>query len=103
MPITLCVKRVSPASGPRASGGRSLRQFDLQTRLFRYPCSFLVYSPAFDALPLEMKNYLGRRLGEILSGQDRGATYATLTAGERQAVEDILRETKPELAVMFGN
>jgi len=84
--------------GPRVSKGRSLRQFDLQTRLFRHPCSFLIYSAAFDALPLEMKTYLWRRLEQILTGQDRSAAYASLTAQDRQAVFEILRETKPEFA-----
>ncbi|MEY2427909.1 MAG: hypothetical protein QOJ40_794 [Verrucomicrobiota bacterium] len=84
--------------GPRASRGRSLQQLDLQTRLCRYPCSFLIYSSAFDALPKEMKAYLWRRLEQILTGQDQSATYATLTAGDRQDVLDILRETKPEFA-----
>ncbi|MGC4080606.1 MAG: hypothetical protein QM736_00435 [Vicinamibacterales bacterium] len=39
------------ARGPRDRKGRSLRDFDLQTRLFRYPLSYLVYTDAFDALP----------------------------------------------------
>ena len=39
--------------GPRDSNGRSLREFDLKTRLFRYPCSYLVYSSAITELPAE--------------------------------------------------
>jgi len=84
--------------GPRDSKGRSLRQLDLQTRLARYPCSFLIYSPAFDALPPEMKSYLWRRLEQILTGQDQSATYATMSPRDRQAVFEILTETKPEFA-----
>ena len=84
--------------GPRAGNGRSLRQLDLHTRLLRYPCSFLVYSPAFDALPQEMRNYLWRRLEQILTGQDRSGTYATMAVQDRQNVLEILRETKPEFA-----
>jgi hypothetical protein len=82
--------------GPLASKGRSLRQLDLDTRLLRYPCSFQIYSPAFDALPPEMKNYLWRRLQEILTGQDRTPTYASLSARGRQDILEILQETKPE-------
>lgn len=85
-------------SGPRDSKGRSLRQLDLQTRLSRYPCSFLIYSAAFDALPQEMKTYLWRRLEQILTGQDRRVTYATMTSRDRQDVLEILLETKPEFA-----
>jgi hypothetical protein len=84
--------------GPRDSKGRSLRQLDLQTRLARYSCSFLIYSPAFDALPTEMKSYLWRRLEQILTGQDRSASYATMSARDRQDVREILLETKPEFA-----
>jgi hypothetical protein len=84
--------------GPRASRRRSLRQFDLTNRLFRYPCSFMVYSAAFDGLPDEMKNYLWRRLDEILQGNDRSERYQTMAAVERPAVLEILLETKPEFA-----
>jgi hypothetical protein len=86
------------SAGPRASRGRSLRQFDLETRLFRHPCSYMVYAPAFDALPRETKSYLWRRLEEILTGQDGSATYATMTGSDRQEVFEILLETKPEFA-----
>jgi hypothetical protein len=88
--------------GPRASDGRSLRQFDLQTRLFRYPCSYLVYSPAFDALPLQMKEFLWMRLEEILSGRDRSRAYADFPQSDREAVLQILRETKPEFAAWLN-
>ena len=84
--------------GPVDRHGRSLRQFDLRTRLFRYPCSYLIYSPAFDALPEELRSYLWRRLAEILAGRDPGAGFAILTPAERQAVGEILRDTKPEFA-----
>ena len=84
--------------GPRARDGRSLRRLDLQTRMFRHPCSFLIYSRAFDGLPREMKNYLWRRLVEILSGEDQSETYAGMEPRDRRAVLEILRETKPEFA-----
>lgn len=90
-------------SGPRASGGRSLRQFDLNGRLFRYPCSYLIYSPAFDALPDPIKEFLWMRLEEILSGKDHSAAYAAFAAADRKAVFQILRETKPEFASWLKN
>jgi hypothetical protein len=83
---------------PHASKRRSLRQLDLQTRLFKYPCSFLIYSASFDALPAEMKNYLWRRLDQILTGRDQSDTYAKFPPKDRLAVLEILRETKPEFA-----
>src|SRR5580658_4953927 len=39
------------ARGPRDAKGRSLRDFDLEKRLFRYPLSYMVYSAAFDGMP----------------------------------------------------
>ncbi len=58
--------------GPRDSKGRSLRDFDLNTRLFKYPCSYLIYSRAFDSLPVEVKDHVYRRLWEILGDQGAG-------------------------------
>jgi len=85
-------------AGPHDSKGRSLRQLDLKMRLFRYPCSFLIYSDAFEALPLQMKNYVWQRLEQILTGKDNSPSYALMSAADRQAVLEILRETKPEFA-----
>lgn len=85
------------ARGPCDKRGRSLRDFDLQTRLFKYPCSYLIYSEAFDALPGPMKEYLYSRLWEILTGQDQSATYASLGPTARQAIREILAETKRDL------
>jgi hypothetical protein len=82
--------------GPHDSRGRSLRELQLKTRLFRYPCSYLVYSPAFDGLPKEMRNYLWMRLEQILTGRQPNEPYANMAESERTAVLEILRDTKPE-------
>ncbi len=84
------------ARGPRDSRGRSLRDFDLQTRLFRLRCSYQIYSRAFDALPGEVKDYIYRRLWEILNG--RGTEEEPkLDPREARAILEILRETKSGL------
>jgi hypothetical protein len=85
------------AKGPRDRRGRSLRDLDLKQRLFRYPCSYLVCSPAFDAMPAPVKDYVVRRMAEVLCGKDTSPEFAHLGAGDRRAVLDILRETKPGL------
>ena len=82
------------ARGPRDPRGRSLRDLDLNTRLFRYPCSYLIYSDSFDALPEPAKGYVYQRLLEILSGQDQSPDFAKLTATDRQAILEILLATK---------
>ncbi len=74
-----------PQRGPRDRKGRSLRDFDLHTRLFRYPLSYMIYSRAFDALPESVKGPLYRRL------------YASLTAAGRRDIIEILRDTKTSL------
>lgn len=51
-----------PQRGPRDSKGRSLRDFDLQTRLFRYPLSYMIYSAQFDALPQPVRARIWRRV-----------------------------------------
>jgi hypothetical protein len=85
------------ARGPRDSQGRSLRDFNLKTRLFEYPCSYLIYSDAFDQLPSGVKRYVAQRLYAILTGSDRSAEFAHLTWADRSAILEILTETKPDL------
>jgi hypothetical protein len=89
------------AEGPRDSKGRSLRQFDLERRLMRYPCSYMIYSAAFDALPAAARDAVYQRMWAVLSGKETGERYARLTDGDRQAVIEILRETKPGLPKYF--
>jgi hypothetical protein len=89
--------RTFPEGGPRDHLGRSLREFDLQTRLFRYPLSFMIYSEAFDALPSAARAHVYGRLHDVLSGADRSPEYARLTPGDRRAILEILRDTKKDL------
>lgn len=83
--------------GPKDRRGRSLRDFDLEQRLFRYPCSYLIYSPSFRALPREARDYVFGRLGSILSGEDQSKPFAHLSSADRQAILEILRDTLPDL------
>lgn len=85
------------ARGPRDGKGRSLRDFDLSTRIFRYPCSYLIYSEAFDALPEPSKGYVYQRLLQVLSGADQDPDFQSLSAQDRRAILEILLETKPGL------
>jgi hypothetical protein len=87
------------AKGPRDRKDRSLRQFDLRTRLFRYPCSYMIYTDAFDALPPEARSAIYQRMWRILSG-DGGVTYR-VSATDRRAIIEILRETKRGLPDYF--
>jgi hypothetical protein len=84
--------------GPRDSKGRSLRELDLRTRVFKYPLSYLIYSDGFDGLPACDKEYIYMRLADILSGRESSSTYAHLTPDERREVLEILTATKPAFA-----
>src|SRR6202042_1412479 len=85
------------ARGPRDSRGRSLRDFDLRSRIFKYPCSYLIYSEAFDAIPGPAKEFIYRRMFEVLSGREQGPEFASLSGGDRRAILEILVATKPGL------
>ena len=89
------------AQGPRDSRGRSLRELSLETRLLRYPCSYLIYSEPFEAMPALAKAAVYARLWAILSGEEHDARYSRLTADDRRAIVDILRDTKADLPAYF--
>ena len=86
------------AVGPHDQNGRSLRQLDLQTRLLKYPCSYLVYSDSFDGLPDQVKHYVYRRLWQVLKNKDPSKQFFHLSAGDREGIFEILGDTKPDLA-----
>ena len=83
---------------PRDHHGRSLREFDLNRRLFKYPCSYLIYSQQFDALPDAARHDVYRRLWQVLTGRDDSKDFDHLSDPDRDAIYDILRETKKDLS-----
>jgi hypothetical protein len=85
------------SAGPRDEKGRSLRDLDLQTRLLRYPCSYLIYSTQFTALPPPAKELIYRRLWEVLNGRDESEAFRALAETDRRAIREILIATKPDL------
>lgn len=84
--------------GPRDRHGRSLRQLDLRTRVFRYPCSFLIHSEAFRALPADAKDYIFRRLRGVVDGTVATKPYDRIPSADRKAIGEILTETVPGYA-----
>ena len=89
------------ARGPRDGQDRSLRDLDLRRGLMRYPCSYMIYTAAFDALPEPALEAIYRRIWSILSGEESGRPYDRLSADDRQAVIEILLDTKPGLPDYF--
>src|SRR4051812_10067867 len=92
---------VFAARGPADTRGRSLRQLDLEHRLLRYPCSYMIYSEAFRALPDDVRAAIYARMWAILSGREGGSKYARLGDADRRAIVEILRETLPDLPGEF--
>jgi hypothetical protein len=82
--------------GIRDRKGRSLRDLDLNRRFLRYPMSYLIYSEAFDAIPAPAKEYFYQRVRAVLTGTDTTGNFAHLSAEDRTAILEILRDTKPE-------
>lgn len=83
--------------GPRDKQGRSLRDFDLRTRLFQYPLSYMIYSAAFDHLPQTARERIYQRLYDVLTGKDQSQPFARLSADGRRATLEIVRDTKANL------
>ena len=91
------VSHTFPERGPRDKQGRSLRDFDLRTRLFRYPLSYMVCSEQLNGLPGPIRERFYRRLYKVLTGKDTPKKYEARSAADRQTVLQILLETKTDL------
>ncbi|MEZ6131251.1 MAG: hypothetical protein R3C59_21460 [Planctomycetaceae bacterium] len=106
-PLTSPVKGTSDFAteferrGVRDSQGRSLRDFDLVTRMFRYPCSYMIYSDAFDGLPDQVRRQVLSKLKHILAGDVSGEDadqFAHLSEDDCYNIRQILMATKPEFS-----
>jgi hypothetical protein len=73
--------------------GISLKDFDLKTRLFKYRCSYMIYSTVFSGLPTPMKDRIYRQLAAALSSTKPEKEYDYLPRTEKEAIRRILRAT----------
>lgn len=89
------------SQGPRDKKGRSLRQLDLEKRLLRYPCSYMIYAKAFDSLPDAARSAVYQRMWQILSGKENASKYSRLSAADRRTIVEILLDTKAGLPDYF--
>jgi hypothetical protein len=85
----------------RDPSGRSLRDLDMTTRMFRYPLSYMIYSSSFEALPEEAKVVAYRRIADVLNGVDRSEPFAHLSDEDRSTIREIVAATKPDLAAVL--
>ena len=84
---------------PKDRRGRSFGQLDMVNRMLRYPCSYMVYSEAFDGLPKAVKDGVYRRMLDVLSGHEAHAARVRTSEADRRAVLEILRDTKPDFPI----
>lgn len=75
------------------SAGQSLRDLDLQTRLFKYRCSYMIYTKGFGAMPAEMKRRVLQALSMALRDEGAPSEFGYLPVGEKRAIRAILRES----------
>lgn len=86
-----------PQRGPRDKQGRSLRDFDLKTRMFKYPMSYMIYTEAFDGIPDWARDRIYQRLYDVLTRTNESERFAKISAADRRAVLEIVRDTKSGL------
>lgn len=79
------------------AGGASLKDFDLQTRLFKHRCSYMIYGPVFVGLTSELKQRVYQRLSEALSLKKPDKEFAYLPAPEKKVIRGILKATLTDL------
>lgn len=89
------------STAPRSRDGRSLKDFQLLTRLFKYRCSYMIYSLTFQHLTPPLKDTVMQRLAIILAGDDITGRYDHLSASERRHLRAILQDTLPEAAHLW--
>lgn len=103
-PLTAPVEGVSSfcddflAAGPRDEHGRTLREFDLQTRMFRHRVSYMIYADAFKYLPDDVRRYVLEELAAVLNGTRTSG--GQMTEAERLETYAILMATHAEFSEM---
>ncbi len=77
--------------------GPSLKDFDLKDRMFKYRCSYMLYTESWQKLPAMLRERVYFKMAEGLREQNANPAYAYLPADEKRAIRAILKETLPGL------
>lgn len=88
--------------GPQDREGRSLRDLDLETRLMRYPLSYLIHSEGFEALPEAARTAVYRRVAGVLGAETRDPKFAHITPEDDVAIRAILLDTHDEFGALLA-
>lgn len=81
------------ADAHRDQDGRSLRDLNLMSRLFKNRLSYMIYSPAFAHLPAEFLQVFYGKLWDALRGLGSRELFQHLPESERLRIAGILQET----------
>ena len=85
------------ADRKEASNGISLKDLDLETRLFKHRCSYLIYGDVFQATSDLFRQQVYEVLGEAISIETPDPDFAYLSVAEKKAIRSILQETLSDL------
>ena len=77
--------------------GKSLKDLQLLSHLFKNRCSYMIYTSTFTNLPAPFKAIVFRQLKEILDAETAPENFGHLSKGERRRIKQILTETLPGL------
>jgi hypothetical protein len=83
-------------NSPHTAEGRSLKDLQLLNRLFKYRCSYMIYSITFTNLMPQLKQTVLANLWSVLQGNDSKQRYSYLGETERKHIARILVETLPD-------
>lgn len=83
------------SGAPQGPDGRTLKDFQLLGRLFKYRCSYMIHSLSFRHLQPALRATVLARLKQVLAGEDRSGRYDYLGAAERGHITRILAATVP--------
>ena len=84
-----------------AANGASLRDLDLQTRLFKRRCSYMIYSSIWDGMHPLFKQSVEAKLWAALQENPTDKEFAYLPANEKREIRQIIKETKTGLPVWW--
>jgi len=81
---------------PKSCDGRSLADFQLNDRLFKHRCSYMIYSRVFSKLPPRVKSAVITQLRETLEGRESNHKSLNIKSSERKKILGILADTLPD-------
>ncbi|WP_395737057.1 hypothetical protein [Prosthecobacter sp.] len=79
-----------------SKAGLSLKDLDLKTRMFKYRCSYMIYTDTWKHAPKELKDRIYYHMALYLR-EAPDAQHAHLAAAERVAIRSILKDTMTDL------